>query len=143
MSVSLTGSFYQVNNYFRLLSQTDRIITIEDLSLTRGKTRNDEILLNAKFVAVTFRQKDRPPDTTIEEEPETPIPPNKPPGAPGAAPSGAPGAPGAPGAAGAAGAAAAPGGAAPPPAAPARAPTPPPGNTPVPPPAGFGAGGQQ
>jgi Tfp pilus assembly protein PilO len=98
--IEVSGSFYQINNYFRLLSQTDRIITIENLWLGGGSARNEELLLLAKFTAATFRQKDRPPDTTIgEPKPEAPKKEDKPAGAaapdkgppgqpPGAAPAG-------------------------------------------------------
>ena len=68
VSIELTGSFYQINNYFRLLSQTDRIISVSGLALTPLRAKNDEIILTAKFVATTYRQKDRPPDTSIGEE---------------------------------------------------------------------------
>jgi len=68
VSIDLTGTFYQINNYFRLLSQTDRIISVTGLALTPARVKNDEILLSAKFTAVTYRQKDRPPDTTIGDD---------------------------------------------------------------------------
>jgi len=71
VQLHITGTFYQIKNYFRLLGKTDRIISIAGLSLKPGKIKNDEIVLNASFTAITFRQKDKPPDTTLgEDEPE-------------------------------------------------------------------------
>lgn len=70
VTISLTGTFYQINNYFRLLSQTDRIISVSGLTLTPARVKNDEIILSAKFTAVTYRQKDKPPDTTLGDEEE-------------------------------------------------------------------------
>ena len=73
VSIKLTGTFYQISNYFRLLSQTDRIISVSGLSLKPGRVKNEEIILEAAFTAVTFRQKDRPPDTTLaDQKPPTP-----------------------------------------------------------------------
>jgi type IV pilus assembly protein PilO len=98
VAVELTGTFYQINNYFRLLAQTDRIITVENLWLGAGRFRNDEVILSAKFAAATFRQKDRPPDTTIVEEEPAPAADaksGKPPAGKGARPAGEAGADGA------------------------------------------------
>ena len=55
ISIEMEGSFYQVNNYFYLLSQSDRIITVEDLSL-KPAGKDNAGLLHAKFTASTFRQ---------------------------------------------------------------------------------------
>lgn len=65
VQLHVTGTFYQLKNYFRLLGKTDRIISIAGLSLKPSKVKNDEIVLNASFTAITFRQKDKPPDTTL------------------------------------------------------------------------------
>jgi Tfp pilus assembly protein PilO len=77
VTIQLTGTFYQISNYFRLLSQTDRIISVSGLKLSPGRVKNEEIILKASFTAVTFRQKDRPPDTTLADENE-PAPAEKP-----------------------------------------------------------------
>ncbi len=69
VSIEMTGTFYQINNYFYLLSQSDRIITVENLSLTSVSKNGTDGLLNAKLTASTFRQ-DPPP--VVEEEPEEP-----------------------------------------------------------------------
>jgi type IV pilus assembly protein PilO len=70
VEMHITGTFYQINNYFRLLAQTDRIISIGGLNLRPFRTKNEEIILKASFNAMTFRQKDRPPDTTLGESSE-------------------------------------------------------------------------
>ena len=60
VKLEVQGDFYQINNYFKLLSETTRIITIENLSI--GSPQRDpsgHVTLSAKFTASTFRQSDR------------------------------------------------------------------------------------
>jgi Tfp pilus assembly protein PilO len=74
VKLEIQGDFYQINNYFKLLSETSRIITIENLAI--GQPQRDatgHVTLTAKFMASTFRQAERP----------KPAPPK--PGAPAAA----------------------------------------------------------
>jgi type IV pilus assembly protein PilO len=59
--MEVAGDFYQLNNYFKLLSETARIITIENLFIGDARRDGDRIVLTAKFTASTFRQADRPP----------------------------------------------------------------------------------
>lgn len=61
VAMEVTGTFYQINNYFKLLYETDRIITIEDLKLTYLGSKDEEIKLKANFTASTFRLPDKPP----------------------------------------------------------------------------------
>src|SRR5205814_9668572 len=43
----------------------DRIVSIENLSLSQPTVRNRELVLTAKFTAVTYRQEDvKPPEPT-------------------------------------------------------------------------------
>ena len=61
VSIEMQGSFYQIARYFSLLGdpkKTNRIITIESLSMSEGQRRNDETVLRAKFKAATFRMED-------------------------------------------------------------------------------------
>tara|TARA_R110002096_G_scaffold44524_8_gene119823 strand:- start:20864 stop:21613 length:750 start_codon:yes stop_codon:yes gene_type:complete len=58
VSIEVIGNFHQILKYFHLLSQTTRIITIENFSLTPEKTDSDDVLLRTEFRATTFRQKD-------------------------------------------------------------------------------------
>jgi len=72
--VRLTGTFMQIKRFFASLVQRDarpgpgddrtaapeRIVSVENLALTNPELRNREILLTARFTAVTFRQEDKP-----------------------------------------------------------------------------------
>lgn len=60
VKLEVQGDFYQINNYFKLLSETTRIITIENLSIgTPQRDPSGHVTLTAKFTASTFRQSDR------------------------------------------------------------------------------------
>ena len=56
VKMEVRGNFYQLNHYFKLLYETQRIITVEDLNISSPKIENEELLLKATFVAATFRQ---------------------------------------------------------------------------------------
>jgi type IV pilus assembly protein PilO len=60
IKVDATGDFYQLNKFFKLLGDTPRIISVEDLTITDPKRDGDRIVLTAKFTAATFRQADKP-----------------------------------------------------------------------------------
>jgi Tfp pilus assembly protein PilO len=68
VSIEVSGTFYQINNYFKLLHEVDRIITVEQLKLGGVTLTNDEAILTAKFRASTFRKRDLPPDTNLADE---------------------------------------------------------------------------
>jgi len=72
VAMEVTGTFYQINNYFKLLYETERIITVENMALVHNKTTNDEVQLTATFTASTFRLPDQPPDTNLPATPEAP-----------------------------------------------------------------------
>jgi len=55
VNITIGGTYYQILQYFSLLSQTDRIITVENLRIGGATVRNDETLLSASFQASTFR----------------------------------------------------------------------------------------
>jgi Tfp pilus assembly protein PilO len=73
--VEMTGTFMQIKRFFASLVQRDvrlsraedeqagdehdRIVSIENLALTNPVVQNREIIMTAKFTAVTFRQEDR------------------------------------------------------------------------------------
>jgi type IV pilus assembly protein PilO len=60
VKMSVEGDFYQLNQYFKLLYETPRIISIDQLTI-KVKTREaDRTVLDATFVASTYRQADRP-----------------------------------------------------------------------------------
>lgn len=82
LDVELTGNFMQIKRFFASLvekkhkgdskvEERERIVSIENLALTSPTVKNREIVLTARFTAVTFRQADLPPTA---------------PGAPGALP---------------------------------------------------------
>lgn len=75
IEVDMTGSFLQIKRFFASLVQHDvravpgaegqdqaepeRIVSIENLALTNPMLVNREVVLNAKFTAVTYRQEDK------------------------------------------------------------------------------------
>ena len=75
VEVQLTGTFMQIKRFFASLVQKDvaprtgdpmqpveereRVVSIENLTLTQPVVKNREIILSAKFTAVTFRQEDK------------------------------------------------------------------------------------
>lgn len=73
VDIELIGTFMQLKRFFASLVQQksdqpadetgveerERIVSIENLTLTQPIVRNREIVLTAKFTAVTFRQDDR------------------------------------------------------------------------------------
>ena len=75
VDIEIAGTFIQIKRFFASLVQRDvkpapggderenqdpeRIVSIENLTLTTPTVRNREIQLSAKFTAVTFRQEDR------------------------------------------------------------------------------------
>ncbi|MGE0550561.1 MAG: type 4a pilus biogenesis protein PilO [Kofleriaceae bacterium] len=70
VEIEISGTFMQIKRFFASLVQNDvapvagqvqereRIVSIENLSLANPVVRNREIILSAKFTAVTFRQDD-------------------------------------------------------------------------------------
>jgi len=82
VEIQITGTFMQIKRFFASLIQRDvllshtpddrgrddraneeheRIVSIENLALSQPVVKNREIILDAKFTAVTFRQEDKPP----------------------------------------------------------------------------------
>jgi len=59
VKVEVQGDFYQLNKFFKLLADTPRIISVENLSIGEPKRDGDRVVLTAKFVAATFRQADK------------------------------------------------------------------------------------
>jgi type IV pilus assembly protein PilO len=91
VEVEVVGTFMQIKRFFASLIQRgvlqvsdgaveerERIISIENLSLTDPEVKNREIVMTAKFTAVTFRQEDK-----VEPPPPKP---GAAPAAPAAAP---------------------------------------------------------
>jgi len=73
VDLEITGTFYQIKKFMASLrpkrtaanaaanpdqvEEKDRIVTIESLTITDPKVKNNEIILTARFVAATFRAK--------------------------------------------------------------------------------------
>jgi len=94
VEIEVTGTFMQIKRFFASLIQRgvlttsdsgveerERVISIENLSLIQPTVRNREIVLTAKFIAVTFRQEDKAevapakPGTTAPQPTGTATPP--------------------------------------------------------------------
>jgi type IV pilus assembly protein PilO len=75
VEIEITGTFMQIKRFFASLIQADvrpsqaadrsgeeheRIVSIENLALGNPTVKNREIILDAKFTAVTFRKEDKP-----------------------------------------------------------------------------------
>lgn len=56
VEVEVHGTFHQIMQYFKLVHETERVITIENLRLTSPRASDDVLVLSAEFTAATFRQ---------------------------------------------------------------------------------------
>lgn len=87
VEVELTGTFMEIKKFFASLvpkkakpvdngdeqhEEHERIVSIEDLTLTNPIVKNREIVLTAKFIAATYRQEDRQPDAAPPRPTATP-----------------------------------------------------------------------
>ncbi len=54
MRLSLQGKFHQVAKFFYGVGQLDRIINVENISLSQPKTQNDELVLKVECLATAF-----------------------------------------------------------------------------------------
>jgi type IV pilus assembly protein PilO len=61
MDVEIAGRFYDIIQFFKLLRDMDRIITIENLWIGNLRVEAGREILTAKFRASIFRQPDAPP----------------------------------------------------------------------------------
>jgi type IV pilus assembly protein PilO len=66
VEIELVGTFMEIKRFFASLVQKqgakadERIVSIENLVLGNPQIKNKEIVLQAKFLAVTYRQEDKP-----------------------------------------------------------------------------------
>jgi type IV pilus assembly protein PilO len=58
MRVELTGRFHQIAKFFYNVGQLDRIINIENISLTEPIQKGDEVLLHVSALATAFHSID-------------------------------------------------------------------------------------
>lgn len=54
MKVELTGRFHQIARFFYNVGQLDRIINMENISMTDPKTVDDEVVVKAEALATAF-----------------------------------------------------------------------------------------
>jgi type IV pilus assembly protein PilO len=54
MHLTLRGKFHQVAKFFYGVGQLDRIINVENISLSEPKAQNDELLLKVECLATAF-----------------------------------------------------------------------------------------
>ena len=57
MKVQLTGRYHQVAKFFHGVSQLDRVINMENISLTDPKTDGEDIVVKVDALATAFRAK--------------------------------------------------------------------------------------
>ena len=57
MKVSLTGRYHQVAKFFHGVGQLDRVINMENISLTDPKTDGPDVLVKVDALATAFRAK--------------------------------------------------------------------------------------
>jgi Tfp pilus assembly protein PilO len=57
----ITGTFHDIMHYFLLLHEMDRIVVVEDFSMTPEKTDTDEMRIKSEFRVVAYYQP--PPET--------------------------------------------------------------------------------
>jgi len=80
VEIEIAGTYMQLKRFFASLVQKpvrnddepERIVSIEQLVLTQPAVKNHEIVLTAKFTAVTYRQEDKPPPPAPGAAPGTP-----------------------------------------------------------------------
>jgi type IV pilus assembly protein PilO len=61
MKVELSGRFHQIEKFFYGVGQLDRVINIENISLTDPKIVGEDLVLKAEGMATAFRALDGPP----------------------------------------------------------------------------------
>ena len=55
MKVTLVGRYHQVSKFFYGVGQLDRIINMENISLTEPKLQGDDVVVKAEALATAFR----------------------------------------------------------------------------------------
>lgn len=87
VDVEISGTYLQLKRFFASLvtkplrgvdDEPERIVSIEQLAISQPVVKNHEIVLTAKFTAVTYRQEDKPPPAAPGAAPGTPAKPTGP-----------------------------------------------------------------
>jgi type IV pilus assembly protein PilO len=71
MRLTLQGKFHQVAKFFYGVGQLDRIINVENISLSQPKTQNDELVLKVDCLATAFHTIPAPKASTPAAAPAT------------------------------------------------------------------------
>jgi type IV pilus assembly protein PilO len=79
VKMGLSGTFHQISKFFYSVGQLKRIVNIKDLKLDAPSTTDQGVILQATFMASTFRLIDNNPSGP-PGQPPTPPPPPAPPG---------------------------------------------------------------
>jgi type IV pilus assembly protein PilO len=86
VEIEIAGTYMQLKRFFASLVQKpvrgddepERIVSIEQFTLAQPAVKNHEIVLTAKFTAVTYRQENKPPPPAPGAAPGTPGKPTAP-----------------------------------------------------------------
>ena len=70
MKVELTGRFNQIARFFYNVGQLDRIINMENISMTDPKKVDDEMMLKAEALATAFHVIDNADDASRRQGPQ-------------------------------------------------------------------------
>jgi type IV pilus assembly protein PilO len=57
MKVSLTGRYHQIAKFFNGVGQLDRVINMENISLTDPKPEGEDVVVKVEALATAFRAK--------------------------------------------------------------------------------------
>ena len=69
MKVELTGKFLQIARFFYNVGQLDRIINMENISMTDPKVVDNEIVLKTEALATAFHVVEESPDDASKKRP--------------------------------------------------------------------------
>lgn len=68
MKVSLTGRYHQIAKFFNGVGQLDRVINMENISLTDPKPEGEDVVVKVDALATAFRAKPEGTDTKASTE---------------------------------------------------------------------------
>jgi type IV pilus assembly protein PilO len=69
MKLTITGRYHQIAKFFYGVGQLDRIINIENISLTQPKSKSEEVELKVDCLATAFHTLPNTPAKTAEKKP--------------------------------------------------------------------------
>jgi type IV pilus assembly protein PilO len=69
MKLTIEGKYHQIAKFFYGVGQLDRIINIENISLTQPKAKSEEVMLKVDCLATAFHTLPNTPAKTAEKKP--------------------------------------------------------------------------